>query len=114
NLAGELGVEPSAETQALHERLKMAVVPRPHNLPPQTTPFVGRTPELARISHYLENPDCRLLTLIGLGGVGKTRLGLQSAATSLHLFQDGVFYVSLAAVNTEEGLISGIANALSF
>jgi DNA-binding SARP family transcriptional activator len=113
-LSEELGVEPEAETQALYERLKLAVVPRPHNLPPQATPFMGREAELARVAGYLENPDCRLLTLMGLGGVGKTRLALQSAAANLHLFQDGVFFVPLAAVKTLEGLVSGLASALNF
>jgi predicted ATPase len=98
----------------LYERLKLAATPRPHNLPPQTTPFVGREAELARITNYLENPDCRLLTLTGLGGVGKTRLALQAAAASLSLFQDGVFFVSLTTINSLEGLISTITNALDF
>src|SRR5262245_38172500 len=113
-LAEELGVEPDAATQALYERLKMAVIPRPHNLPPQATPFVGREAELARVASYLENPDCRLLTLTGLGGVGKTRLALQSAAANLPLFQDGVFFVPLVTANTGEGLVSTLANALNF
>ncbi len=48
-----------------------------HNLPTQSTPFVGRTEELAEIVGLLENPTCRLLTLVGLGGMGKTRLALE-------------------------------------
>jgi predicted ATPase len=114
HLAEELGVDPSAETQVLYTRLKAAAVPHPHNLPPQTTPFVGRETELARIANYLETPDCRLLTLVGLGGVGKTRLALQAAAANLALFQDGVFFVSLTAVDSPEALVAHLAGALNF
>ncbi|GAB4435826.1 MAG: hypothetical protein Fur0044_33000 [Anaerolineae bacterium] len=91
-----------------------AAAPPPHNLPPQPTPFVGREAELARIADYLENPACRLLTLVGLGGVGKTRLALQSAADQLALFLDGVYFVSLAAVDSPEALVAHIAAVLNF
>lgn len=113
-LAETLSVEPSPETQALYKRLQMNETSRPHNLPPQTTPFVGRETELSRIAAYLEDPACRLLTLVGLGGVGKTRLALQSAAKSLALFQDGVFFVPLAAVASSAEIIFAIANAIDF
>jgi predicted ATPase/DNA-binding SARP family transcriptional activator len=111
-LAEELGVEPAPETQALYERLRAAEAPRPHNLPPQTTPFVGREKELAQLGAYFENPACRLVSLVGLGGVGKTRLALQAAAANLNLFQDGVFFVPLAVANSSEEIIYSIANVL--
>jgi DNA-binding SARP family transcriptional activator len=114
NLAEALDVEPSAETQTLYARLKAAAAPPPHNPPPQPTPFVGREAELARIANYLETPACHLVTLVGLGGVGKTRLALQSATANLELFQDGVFFVSLAAVDSVEALVAHIAAALNF
>lgn len=112
-LAAELGVEPAAETQALYERLKKAGAPRPHNLPPPSTPFVGRVQELAQLSQYLEQSERRLITLAGLGGVGKTRLALQAASTNLSLFQDGVFFVALAAVNSWEMLVAHVAGAMN-
>ena len=114
-LAEELGVEPAAETTALYKRLKAAGTPSPHNLPPQTTPFIGRQPELAHIADRLDNPNCRLLSLIGQGGVGKTRLAVQAAATQVAQsgFQDGVFLINLAAVNSVELFLTHLAAALT-
>jgi DNA-binding SARP family transcriptional activator len=51
-----------------------------HNLPQQTTPFVGREQELAKIAGNLADPACRLITILGPGGIGKTRLGIEAAA----------------------------------
>src|SRR5260221_5806514 len=53
------------------------------NLPQQPTPFFGRAKELAAISRRLADPTCRLLTLIGPGGIGKTRLALQAAEAQI-------------------------------
>src|SRR5689334_10954601 len=60
-----------------------------HNFPVRLTPFVGRTAELTAITTLLDNPDCRLLSLIGPGGIGKTRLALESAELILDTFPDG-------------------------
>ena len=71
---------------------------RPHNLPVQLTPFVGRERELAAARERLERGDVQLLTLTGPGGIGKTRLALQVAAELLERFADGVFFVPLEAI----------------
>src|SRR5579859_3935764 len=80
--------ESNPSAPALHN-----AVPTPtHNLPPQPTSFIGRADELAQIAKRLADPACRLLTLVGAGGIGKTRLALQAAADQLGDFVDGVYF----------------------
>jgi predicted ATPase/DNA-binding SARP family transcriptional activator/Tfp pilus assembly protein PilF len=87
----------------------------PHNLPPQATPFVGREEELADIGRLLrEEPACRLLTLVGPGGIGKTRLALEAAEGMLDAFSDGVYFVPLASVGGTEFMVAAIAQAIDF
>jgi predicted ATPase/class 3 adenylate cyclase len=85
---------------------------RPHNLPQQTTEFLGRGSELAAIQLMLESPNTRLLTIAGPGGAGKTRLGLQVAAEQLDLFRDGVFFVDLSAERDPAAAFEAIVRAL--
>ena len=66
----------------------------PNNLPLQVTSFVGREHDVAEIRTLLEKT--RLLTLVGTGGVGKTRLALQASADLLDRYPDGVWYVEFA------------------
>jgi predicted ATPase/DNA-binding SARP family transcriptional activator len=113
-LAEELGVEPMPETQALYHRLKNRRESSPHNLPPQTTPFVGRQAELVQVACHLERPDCHLLTLIGIGGIGKTRLALQAARQALDAFADGVYFVPLAGISSSEFLVLTIGEAIGY
>ena len=112
-LSAELGVEPSAETNALYARLRAAGDSIPHNLPPQPGAFLGRGEELAQLETHLLNPNCRLLTLLGPGGIGKTRLALQSAAQALQrgLFLEGIYFISLEGVDDPALLASTIAEA---
>ncbi len=85
-----------------------------HNLPLQTTPFIGRELELAQIALLLTNPDCRLLTLLGVGGMGKTRLALEAARRQTDNFADGVCFVPLAEVGSTAHVPLVIAQALDF
>jgi predicted ATPase/DNA-binding SARP family transcriptional activator len=143
-VADELGVEPSAETVALYERIRdqapdmqpqalekgaAAATPESapavrlsrslrHNLPAPSMSFVGREAELAAIAQRLADPSCRLVTLIGPGGIGKSRLALQAASDLMQSgdeqFRDGVYLVRLAAVPSMEHLIPAIAAAIGF
>ena len=84
-----------------------------HNLPVSPTPFVGRRRELENIAAHLALPECRLLTLVGLGGTGKTRLALEAAARQVERFRDGVWFVPLTARATIEVIFYAIASALN-
>ncbi len=83
-----------------------------HNLPSHPTPFIGRVDELAEITRQLTDPACRLLTLAGPGGSGKTRLAIEVASGKLDDFPDGVYYVGLAPINSAEHLISKVASVV--
>ncbi len=82
------------------------------HLPAQPTPFFGRRDELAEIDRILADPACRLLTLFGPGGAGKTRLALEVVARQADAFADGVAFVPLASVGTPDQIITAIAAAL--
>jgi predicted ATPase/class 3 adenylate cyclase len=83
-----------------------------NNLPIQPTPLVGREKEVAEVCLRLSRPEVRLLTLTGAGGTGKTRLGLQVAAELTDEFEDGVFFVSLAAISDPELVVPDVAGTL--
>lgn len=118
-LRDELGLEPAAATlEILHAapRDEPAEVP---GLPPASagglreplTSFVGREEELDLIAARLTGDECRLLTLVGPGGVGKTRLALRAAERLRPAFPDGVIVVPLAGVAAPEGVSVAVAQA---
>jgi predicted ATPase/class 3 adenylate cyclase/tetratricopeptide (TPR) repeat protein len=84
------------------------------NLPSPRTSFVGRGDELEEIDRLLEDPNCRLLTLVGPGGVGKTRLALEAAARRIDRYAHGVHFVPLASVVAPDFLAPAVADALQF
>jgi predicted ATPase/DNA-binding SARP family transcriptional activator len=120
-LRNELGVDPSAETRLLYERLikedepleTPPSTPR-HNLRHPLTSFIGREDELDQIRERLADPSCRLLSLNGPGGIGKTRLALQVAHELLHDFTHGVFFVPLVHLSSGELLSPTIADEIGF
>jgi hypothetical protein len=77
------------------------------------TPLIGREPELATLARLLRDPQCRMLTLVGLGGIGKTHLALQVAHLHRELFADGVYFVPLAPLISPKSIIPAIADALA-
>ena len=104
-LKTEFNAEPGAETRALVESaiaLNAAPAqvrsPRKNNLPSRHTLFFGRSAEMKRIIAKFREPTCRLITLTGPGGIGKTRLALEAASKLTNAFADGVWFVPLAGV----------------
>src|SRR5438270_5905341 len=84
------------------------------NLPAPRTSFVGRVAELDEIDRLLEQPDCRLLTLVGPGGAGKTRLALEAAARRIERYPHGVHFVPLVSVASPEFLAPAVAESIQF
>ena len=123
-LQNELGVTPSPETAALFETIRLGeagknhlsptLPPARHNLPASPTPFVGREIELAELHDLLVDPHQQLVTLLGPGGIGKTRLAVEAAREQVGLFSDGVFFVPLASVDRSEALLPASAEAIGF
>lgn len=85
---------------------------RPNNLPTQTSVFLGREQELAALGALIATPEVRLATLLGPGGIGKTRLALQAAADQLDKYSDGVFFADLSESRTPEAAFAAIARTL--
>ena len=83
-----------------------------HNLPAQLTPLIGREQEVAAACALLRQPEVRLLTLTGTGGVGKTRLGFEVASEMIDDFADGACFVSLAPISDPDLVLPTIAQTL--
>src|SRR5690349_9106439 len=108
-LRKELGIDPQPETRELYKKIrkrelkpvqveKQIAKPVPqHNIPLQLSSFIGREKEQKTISRLIGNH--RLVTLIGAGGIGKTRLSLKAGEALLRQFPHGVWLVELAALN---------------
>lgn len=107
----ELGVPPEPETERLHERIRGAQ--HTVHLPAETTPLVGREAELSKLSRWLADPACRLITVTGLGGAGKTRLAQRAARDNALRFLHGACFASLTAVEDETGLATSLLLALN-
>ncbi len=134
-LRDELALDPAPETSALYEAIKArqleparaekvshvlpvgspsADAPQ-HNLPPQLTPFIGREKELLEVKKLLSaDPPHRLLTIIGPGGIGKTRMALAVGEAICTTFEDGVYYVSFARIRSPEHMLPALAESLGF
>lgn len=103
-LAVDLGIEPDRETQQLFREIcdsqRQVQTPTPSNLPLPATAFIGREAELDELMTYLRNPDVRLLTILGIGGAGKTRLALALAwQLADDDFPDGRYFISFEALH---------------
>lgn len=87
-------------------------ISRVHQLSYQPTPFVGRQNELSRIADLFAEPNCRLMTLLGAGGIGKTRLALQAAAAQHNHYRDGVYFVPLQASASVDLIVPAVIEAI--
>jgi predicted ATPase/DNA-binding CsgD family transcriptional regulator len=103
----EWGLLPSATSHPVEPSLVT-----PHNLPTPLTSFVGRIQELEDLTSLLATS--RLVTVTGTGGIGKTRLALAFARSQLHIFPDGVYFVSLADISKADDILFAIAEAFGF
>jgi predicted ATPase/DNA-binding SARP family transcriptional activator len=117
----EMGVEPMPETTAFYERIASGSAPLPlrveaavearrTNLPAPATPLLGRAGTVEELRRALG--ETRLLTLVGTGGVGKTRLALQVGAESLDAFADGVWLVDLAPLSGDARVAAALGAAV--
>ena len=124
SLQDEIGISPAEETTRLYERLRTRApgciaegITTPdtrHNLPASITPFIGRETELSELGALCADPAVRLVTILGPGGMGKTRLAVEVAMGQMEAFADGVYFVSLASVRESDHILPAMANALRF
>ncbi len=84
-----------------------------HTLPEYATSFVGRDEEMRVIVEAIHDPNIRLITLAGAGGVGKTRLSIELARYVVDDFPDGVFFVPLASAQSDWDIVSAIVNQMN-
>lgn len=117
-LQTELAVEPAQGTEKLRTRIAAIAHQPAHPLPPATTPFIGRNEEVAELTQRLASLHNRLITLVGPGGMGKTRLALAVArhvvTEQRRIFLHGVVFVPLVGVETLPQTVAALAQALAF
>lgn len=117
-LNDELAAEPEAATVALVAQIRAGALaslqpqPTPFVVPAPPTPLVGRSTELGALCARLQERNTRAITLIGTGGIGKTRLAIEAAHALRYAFEDGVYVVELAALSDAALVADAIAQTL--
>ncbi|MEZ4640316.1 MAG: BTAD domain-containing putative transcriptional regulator [Caldilineaceae bacterium] len=132
-LQDEIGATPSPQIQDLYAQIRNRQLPAPSqspstrtadetaaavvsastgNLPPTSTPLIGRAAELAQIAALLADPSVRLLTVLGPGGIGKSTLALSAGSAATSHFADGVWFVPLADLGSPEEVPSRVLSIL--
>jgi predicted ATPase/DNA-binding NarL/FixJ family response regulator len=112
----KLGIHSEDEiNQRAQQLFEGSVVPvQEHNLPAQATPFIGRVEELEELARLFADPDIRLVTIFGPGGMGKTRLSLEAAEQQIGNFANGVYFAALASLRSPDMLMNAIAECVGF
>jgi DNA-binding SARP family transcriptional activator/predicted ATPase len=113
-LEHEFGVLPTAETELLRERIEGLYLTPSSHLPQPQTMFVGRKRELGQLGDLLADPINRLISLVGPGGCGKSRLALQLSHLHIPAFMHGVHWVDLAVLDNTEQIFATLASTLEF
>lgn len=115
-LQRELGVLPEEKTIALAAEIKKSFhdvsssfLPSVTNFPAQATPFVGRKNDIHAVMSRMTDPEVRLLTLTGPGGIGKTRLAVETASALKDHFVQGIFFIPLVGVSSPESMVACMA-----
>lgn len=118
-LREDLGIDPDTETTALYERIQRSepavVWTEPvtgYDLPTPVTTLIGRDTEMWEVGDLLATPGCRLVSLVGPGGIGKTRLALELAHAHASQGADGAVFVALVTAHSRQQMIVAIADAL--
>ena len=117
-LADELAVEPEEETTALFNQIRRGDTARLQSPPPlfvvplPSTPLVGRGEEVQAVCAHLRAMHVRAVTITGAGGMGKTRLAIEAAHTLRYDFEDGIYFVELAALTDATLVVDTVAQAL--
>lgn len=120
-LKGNLDVEPDPETTTLSRQIRSAATanrPFPPHFPlsahhlPAPVEFVGRIRELDEITQMLADPQIRLITVTGLGGIGKTRLAVEAGRIQVGIFDSGVFFVPMLNLSSYATFLSALAKGM--
>lgn len=115
----ELDIPPEDETTALYRAIKTgrmkakAPQAKANNLQQPSNTYIENVPFVNQIHHYLDKADNRLITILGQGGIGKTRFAQHIAHQRLEDYRDGVFFVPLASVTSPDFVAQAILNALN-
>lgn len=130
-LEKELGIAPQSEIQEYYRQIKAGTGPGARaeqlvneekatatslksNLPAFLTPFIGRKRELDDVEGLLNNPAVRLITILGPGGIGKTRLVTQAAAQVQNNYPDGVYFIGLAGLMPGDSILPEIEKVFHY
>lgn len=112
-LQNDLGLPFTEETQRITQQIKLAHQTKRHNIPEAISPFIGREAEIAHIQQLLMKSECSLVTITGIGGVGKSRLAQEFGRSQAGYYINGVTYIALTVISDMVYFQSVLAEALN-